>query len=87
MREVTRDSKWVEEPTAEELPPAELVSTGPSETELVIVSLLMRLYDLNLAILSTMDEKRADEIYEAHEKGGHFNPPVFIPEVSGADEG
>ena len=80
MHETTRDSKWVEEGTGEELP-AQLVTTGPSETELVIVSLLMRLYDLNLAILATMNEARADEIYEAHEKGGHFNPPIFIPDA------
>lgn len=62
-----------------------LMDTGPSETDLVIVSLLMRLYDLNLALLAHFDQKRADEVYEAHEKGEHFNPPVFIPEVSDTD--
>jgi len=90
MKEVSRDEKFPNDPkegSAEELP-AQLMSTGPSETELVIVALLMRLYDLNLAILSNLDEARADEIYEAHEKGGHFNPPIFIPEnPSDADQG
>lgn len=93
MREVPRDDKWNEETDGRmkdvqqgmndsmDSLEAQLVSTGPSETELVIVSLLMRLYDLNLAILNHLDENRANEIYEAHEKGEHFNPPVFIPEV------
>lgn len=90
MREVTRDEKFPNDPkegTGEELPSligntdANAGSRQPSETELVIVSLLMRLYDLNLAILTHLDEDRADDIYEAHEKGGHFNPPIFIPDV------
>lgn len=86
MKEVNRDEKFPNDPkgdAAEELP-ALMGNTGPSETELVIVSLLMRLYDLNLAILSHLDEKRADEIYEAHEKGAHFNPTIFIPEAPDA---
>lgn len=59
---------------------AHLISTGPSETELVQVALLMRLYDLGMAILTSMDENKANQVFEAHEKGGHFNPPIFIPE-------
>lgn len=78
MKETTRDSKWVDD----ELPPAELDSTGPREVELVIVSLLMRLYDLNLALLAETSQKRADEVYNAHTKGEHFNPPIFVPEVN-----
>lgn len=81
MRETTRDNQFPSDPKE----PGLEATAAPSETELVIVALLMRLYDLNLAILSTMDEKRADEIYEAHEKGGHFNPPVFIPSSEEVD--
>lgn len=93
MREVPRDDKWNEE-TDERMKDvqqgmnesmdnleATLESTGPSETELVQVALLMRLYDLGMAILTSMDEDKANQVYEAHEKGGHFNPPVFIPDV------
>lgn len=84
MRETTRDNQFPNDPkegTGEELPGAELISTGPSETELVQVALLMRLYDLGMAILTAMDEDKANQVFEAHEKGGHFNPPVFIPDV------
>lgn len=79
MREVTRDDKW------DESTPLEM-HTSPSETELVTVSLLMRLYDLNLAILAGLNEVRADEIYEAHERGEHFNPPIFVPDVAKSSE-
>lgn len=78
MRETPRDNMWGE--NSQEVK-AEPVSGGPSETELVQVALLMRLYDLNLALLSHFDSKRANEVYAAHEKGEHFNPPVYIPEV------
>lgn len=83
MKEVSRDEKFPEEygnGSVEELP-GELISTGPSETELVQVALLMRLYDLGMAILTSLDEDKANQVYEAHEKGEHFNPPVFIPDV------
>lgn len=83
MREVTRDEQFPNDPkegTGEELP-ALIGNTGPSETELVQVALLMRLYDLGMAILTSMDEDKANQVFEAHEKGEHFNPPVFIPEV------
>ena len=79
MRETTRDEQFPQEYGNEIT--GEILETSPSETELVIVSLLMRLYDLNLAILNHLDENRANEIYEAHEKGLHFNPPIFVPEV------
>jgi len=87
MKEVSRDEKFPNDPkegSVEELP-GELISTGPSETELVQVALLMRLYDLGMAILTAMDEDKANQVYEAHENGGHFNPPIFIPESPDAD--
>lgn len=77
MREVTRDEKFPDEETTGEV----VLNTSPSETELVQVALLMRLYDLGMAILTSMNEDRANQVYEAHEKGEHFNPPVFIPDV------
>lgn len=69
------------EATTEGFEAGMLMSTGPSETELVQVALLMRLYDLGMAILTSMDEDKANQVFEAHEKGEHFNPPVFIPDV------
>lgn len=84
MREVTRDEQFPDQPREDTTGAVEgvLQSTGPSESELVTIALLMRLYDINLAILNHLDEDRANEIYEAHEKGATFNPPVFIPELS-----
>lgn len=58
---------------------AVLDTTAPSETELVIVSLLMRLYDIQMALLSNVDKPLADSIYDTHNNGGHFNPEIFIP--------
>lgn len=71
MKETTRDSKWSNDGE----------DRTPREVELVIVSLLMRLYDLNLALLAETSQKRADEVYDAHKKGEHFNPPIFVPQV------
>lgn len=94
MREVPRDDKWnsetdtrmknVQQDIGDSLMhlEAQQISVGPSETELVIVSLLMRLYDVQMAILTSMDEDKANQVYESHEKGEHFNPPIFVPDVS-----
>lgn len=78
MREVTRDPGSLGDDSAKEIT-GELIESGPSETELVQVALLMRLYDLGMAILTELNESRADEVFEAHERGEHFNPPIFIP--------
>lgn len=96
MRETRRDDKWADEREANDRRRDEYiasdsleaakVSTGPSETELVTVALLMRLYDINLALLAYFNDARANEIYEAHEKGGSFNPPVFIPSMEETDD-
>lgn len=79
MREVPRDDKWGEENTPN------TTAGSPSEAELVIISLLMRLYDIQMALLNEANEKRADAIYEAHEQGGHFNPEIFIPDRGAED--
>lgn len=81
MKEVEPDEKWIDESTESNDSGSGEVAGRPSETELVIVALLMRLYDINLALLAHYDPARADEIFEAHEKGGTFNPPIFIPTV------
>lgn len=72
--------------TSEGFAAGQLMTTGPSETELVTVALLMRLYDINLALLNHFDPARANEIYDAHEKGGSFNPPIFIPQVGDEEQ-
>lgn len=52
---------------------------NPTESELAIISLLMRLYDINMALLNHLDRDTADAIFESHQKGQHFNPEIFIP--------
>lgn len=71
-----------------------------AQNQMVIVSLLMRLYDISLAQLTvagqaTMVEgpdgkpvkvfdgsAMADQIYEAHAKGGTFGPTIFVPTLA-----
>jgi hypothetical protein len=98
MRETPRDEKWEVERNAEHNGTVESVEqfsgevVAPSdmdrliESNMVIVSLLMRLYDLTLATLSRLDDDEATRIYETHAKGGHFNPPIFIPSQDEQEE-
>lgn len=63
-----------------ELSPVEAqVGNTPSEESLIVVMQLMRLYDIGMALLNHFDKPTADTIYEAHNKGDHFNPMFFIP--------
>jgi hypothetical protein len=59
-----------------------LIESGPSEESLVTVALLMRIYDIQMAILSHFDKPTADKIYDMHAKGGHYNPPIYVPKVT-----
>lgn len=89
MREVNRDEKFPEEygnessdAGSEHLEPV-LDNTEPTTQELITISLLMRNYDLLLALLNHFDKELADEVWEAHSKGGHMNPAMFLPDLSG----
>lgn len=62
------------------------VAGRPTEAELVTIGLLMRLYDLQLAILHCLDSDKADEVYDHHEAGGHYNPTIFIPQPKASDD-
>lgn len=82
MREVPKDDQFgdLARAVAEKQSKPE-----PTEAELVIIALLMRIYDLNLALLSHFDAGRADEIYDRHNEGGHFNPLMFLPALKEDD--
>lgn len=80
MREVPRDKQFED---AGILP--ELVS-APSTNELVMITLMMRLYDIQLALLSHINKTQADELYDLHNEGGHLNPLIFIPEVEDVND-
>lgn len=53
----------------------------PSTESKIIISLLMRIYDVQMAMLSHMSKDTADRLYEAHENGEDYNPTIFIPEI------
>lgn len=79
MKEVSHQEQFPEEVAG-----GQGEATGPNVTEgeLVIISLLMRLYDLNMALLNHFDSDAADNIYESHQQGLTFNAQLFIPEIS-----
>jgi hypothetical protein len=53
----------------------------------VLLIMLMRLYDLNLALLSCVDEGKAQFITELHERGQVFAPPAaFVQYEDSRDE-
>lgn len=99
MRETPRDSKWIDERENNDRRRDEYAvsdaleeenSTGPKmlpgyEAQLVTISLLMRIYDVQSALLHHFAPDKADEIYDAHSEGGHFNPAVFIPKAVDED--
>ena len=58
----------------------EIVSE-PSEESRIIIALLMRLYDVQMALLTKVDPETADKLYDDHEAGKDFNPTIYIPEL------
>lgn len=66
-------------------PVAELSVSEPSQESKIIISLLMRIYDVQMALLTKVDPDTADKIYDAHERGEDFNPTIYIPEINDAE--
>lgn len=79
MKEIEVDDKWV----GTDVPVATLETTGEFEALLegqsVIITLLMRLYDIEMANLSFVNKAVADQLYDAHARGEHSNPAIYIP--------
>ena len=88
MREVTRDQHFTDDSMGrlEQEQVENPRGSGPDETQLVIVALLMRLYDIQMALLSLTDKELADAIHDAHAEGSHFNPQIFIPKPVEVEE-
>lgn len=58
---------------------------GLKEIQLAQLTLLMRIYDMQMGVLTNIDESLADEIFEAHENGRTANPAIWMaPDSSGA---
>lgn len=59
-----------------------LLSTGPSEIEMLTVTLLMRNYDVMITLLEHFDKEAAEQLWAKHNEGEHFNPAIFLPVLS-----
>lgn len=54
---------------------------APENFNMVLLIMLMRLYDINLALLAVHDPIKATQLAEMHEKGLTFTPnPAFSTE-------
>jgi hypothetical protein len=62
------------------------VVTRQEEIALAQLTLLMRIYDVQMALLTEVNENRANEVYAAHEEGHTFNPAIWIAEAATLDE-
>lgn len=51
----------------------------PNEIQSAILVTLMRIYDVQMALLTHFDTATADAIYAKHEQGEDYNPTIFIP--------
>ncbi len=59
----------------------------PANFGAVVIIQLMRLYDVQMALLSCYDPEKAGMLAEMHERGLSFTPPpAFSEELSDADE-
>lgn len=79
MKEVEVDNKWIEENGRNETPTVAEVEVDPLEIAKAQLVMLMRLYDIQMAILTLQDAGKADQIFDAHDVGQLFNPQLFIP--------
>lgn len=59
----------------------------PENFAAVQLIMMMRLYDLGLALLSVFDEKKADELSEYHAQGFSFAPAPKYVEYEDTDDG
>jgi hypothetical protein len=66
--------------------PEQVLEAQPSEESKIIIALLMRIYDVQMALLTKVDPDTADRIYDAHERGEDFNPTIYIPEIKDNEE-
>jgi len=72
----------VEDFMAEQLPLDNRIDAGsaldPANFQTVLLILLNRLYDVNLAFLATVNPDKAAELYSMHEAGAYLSPPPSI---------
>jgi hypothetical protein len=59
--------------------PVDYDENQPDEIQSAILVTLMRLYDVQMALLNETNPTVADIIFEKHEKGEDYNPTIYIP--------
>lgn len=52
--------------------------------QLIQITLLMRLYDVQMALLSVSDKGLADAVWDAHDRGDLMHPQLLVPELGEA---
>lgn len=67
------------------LPQPVILEAQPSTESKIVISLLMRIYDVQMALLTKVDPDTADRIYDTHQRGEDFNPTIYIPEINDAE--
>lgn len=83
MKEVEPDSKWLDTPgipEKETTDPEISVDEYEREVQKAQLVMLMRIYDVQMALLTKMDPENANKIFDSHDTGELFNPQLFIPE-------
>lgn len=84
MHETEVDNKWIDEgaQSVEENGREEHEQTydeAMMEVQKAQLVMLMRLYDIQMALLTLQDAEKADQVFDAHDAGQLFNPQLFIP--------
>lgn len=60
----------------------------PANFQTVLLIMLNRLYDVNMALLTTVDPQQAARLYDMHEAGAYLAPPPALAlEKEENDEG
>lgn len=62
------------------------ILTDMRDVLMLQTALLMRLYDVNMRLLSEVNEDVASALWDKHEKGGHENPPTMVPVFGETDD-
>lgn len=51
-----------------------------------ILAVLTRIYDVQMAILNHLDADDADKVFDAHERGEIFNPPIYLMDLESEED-
>lgn len=80
--------KFVDELSVASAPVEEPDSTLSDIRDILMLQagLMMRLYDVNMRLLGSVDEEGAAALWEKHSTGMHENPPTMVPTFERTDD-